>query len=64
MAGYCGKCQTYYNCHYTEHDFECEGEPRRIEQGSEEDFENQRRINNWDDEQAEEVWEEHYRHSV
>ena len=33
-----------------------------IEQGSEEDFENQRRLNDWDDEQAEAIWNEHYRY--
>ena len=49
MAGYCGKCQTRYSCHCEEHDLECEGEPRGIEQGTEEDFENQRRLNDWDD---------------
>ena len=61
MAGYCGKCQAHYNCHYTEHDLDCEGEPHRIEQGTEEDFENQRRLNDWDDEQARQIWDKHYR---
>ena len=62
MAGYCGRCQTHYDCHYIEHDEECEGSPRMIEQGSMEDFENQRSLNNWDDKQAEEIWNEHYRY--
>ena len=62
MAGYCGRCQTHYDCHYTEHDEECEGSPRMIEQGSMEGFENQRRLNDWDDKQAEEIWNEHYRY--
>lgn len=33
-----------------------------IEQGSEEDFENQRKLNDWDDKKAEEIWNEHYRY--
>jgi len=62
MAGYCGRCQSYYDCHYTEHALECEGAPRGIEQGSEDDFENQRRLNDWDDETAEEIWDKYYRY--
>ncbi len=34
-----------------------------ILQGSEEDFENERKLNNWDDDQAEEIWDKHYRYS-
>ena len=63
MAGYCGKCQTYYDCHYTEHDRECECEPQRINQGSDGDFENQRKLNDWDDETAREIWDKHYRYN-
>ena len=63
MPGYCGKCQTHYDCHYADHDLECGGSPRMIEQGSEEDFENQRRLNDWGDEQAEEIWDKHYRYN-
>lgn len=60
MSGYCGKCNTHYDGHYSEHDDECEGE-EMIEQGSVEDFENQRKINNWDDEQAEEIYNENFK---
>ena len=32
-----------------------------ILQGSDEEFEEERRINDWDDDHAREVWDEHYR---
>lgn len=61
MVGYCGKCQTHYECYYTQHELECGGESRGVEQGSEEDFENRCRLNDWDDETAREIWDKYYR---
>ena len=37
--GYCGKCGQHYNCHYSEHDEECDGGKPTIEPNSQEDFE-------------------------
>ena len=61
--GYCGTCNTHYHCHYTTHDEECAGaeSPGPIVQGTEEDFEKQRRDNGWSDEQAEEFWNNEFK---
>ena len=55
MSGYCGICNTHYNCHYTEHDEECKKESEKIKSDSIEDFERQRQKNNWTDDMAEKI---------
>jgi len=60
MPGYCGKCQTHYRESGFEHDEECEG-VEKIEQGSEKEFERLRQENDWDDDEAHEIWDKHYR---
>ncbi|GMT49864.1 MAG: hypothetical protein IEMM0008_1403 [bacterium] len=61
MPGYCGRCNSHYDCHYTEHDKECEGQETGIISGSVEDFEQQRQQNDWPDDVAEEMWNENFR---
>lgn len=61
MAGYCGRCNTHYNCHYSEHDEECEGGNEGIVSSSEEDFERQRVEGNWPDDVAEEIWNDNFK---
>jgi len=61
MAGYCGRCNTHYDCHYTVHEDECKGQETKIVSGSEEDFEKQRQEGNWPDDVAEEIWNENLR---
>ena len=38
MPGYCGICETHYDCHYTVHEDECPGRKRGVVSGSLEDY--------------------------
>ena len=63
--GYCGICNTHYDCHYTEHEEECPGQevynPNPM--GTKEDrFMHEKQQQGWDDEMDEHIWNEHFRY--
>ena len=42
MSGYCGLCNTYYDCHFTVHEDECPGtDSQAVVSGSLEDYQQQ-----------------------
>ena len=41
MPGYCGICEQYYSCHYTNHEEECPGRKPGVISGSLEDYHQQ-----------------------
>ena len=61
--GYCGKCNQHYDCHYLEHDEECEGEEKFIPNpNSKEDmFRHEKEQQGWSDDKDEEIWNKLFR---